>query len=161
MADITAGLSLGSIQFRFSIKQSVYIMVTGAAVTSLVFHFMIERSALGLQSAAIEIPILVFIMRLFVKGGYGMAFFLNVELFPALERAKVFSITNVLSRVVAITAPMAVEYMHFVSLLIFGSSAICWTVPSLIKHEKKQDHEKEEHDELHKKLIKIKYEHHH
>jgi hypothetical protein len=125
LADITAGLSLGYVQLKFSIKQSVFIMITGAGIASIIFHFVVERSEQGLQSGSAAIPVLVFIIRLFVKGAFGMGYFCNVNLFPALLRSKVFGVTNVVSRTITMSAPMAVEYLTYVSMLIIGASAIC------------------------------------
>lgn len=132
LADLLAALNLGTVQKHLSLKLTIIVMLTGALIASLIFHFEVERSTMGLRSETAIVPILIFTIRLFVKGAFGMGYYCNVELFPVLMRSKAFSVTNVLSRSATTAAPILVEYMKNVSLLIVGASIVSFSVPFLI-----------------------------
>lgn len=128
---MTAGIIMERLHQKTNTPMTIKFLFGFAAVFSLFFHFTMERSQRFTD--VYEIGVMVFLLKLSIKAMFGMAHYCCVELFPALMRAKAFSITNTTARSFQVAGPMVVEYMKNIALLISVLSFASFFSPFLME----------------------------
>jgi hypothetical protein len=85
-------------------------------------------------------------MRIYIDSCFCNAYYINIQLFPALIRGKVYSVTNTIARGFTMAAPMVIEYTQSPALLLACCAAVMQLLPFMITDlkqiEEKQDDNK-------------------
>lgn len=104
IAEIIAPITLRFVQKKFTTKYVSRYLLLCAAGTSVLF---IVNDYFG---SVTIIPVLILLIRIFVKAVYSLGYYSNGKLFPTLVKTSIFSLTNGIGRPFSALSTMVTEY---------------------------------------------------
>lgn len=149
VAEVIAPIALRFVQGRFSTKYVVRYLLLAAAASAVLFMLNQYFGSVAL------VPIIILLVRVFVKGIYSLGYYANGKLFPTLVKTSIFSLTNGIGRPFSALSTMVTEYTTHPGEIFLGTAVLFLFVSYLLPES---DNTEQELDRIRENTKKYKEE---